>query len=113
MGEEVLAKARELADPSEGRSVDKMGEIAQRLLGPWHRSAALEAMGCLIPQDFHPRYDTQKPKGKIGKQDASVGVCIKAGGWRVDIFDEQLLCATASGGEGRLSKAVLEFFLLV
>ena len=110
--EELLQQARILAGSSEQQQ-EEAEKVARRLLGPWHRPAVLEAMGCLIPQDFHPRYDGVVPKAKIGRPASTMGVCVDAGGWKVDVFEEQLLNSAASGAEARLSKAVLEFFLKI
>ena len=109
---EVLRHAVDLEE-SEGKACSGAQMIAERLLGPLHRPAVLEAMGCLIPRDFHPRYDGKPPRGKVGPEDASIGVCIEAGRWKVDVFEEQMLSSGASCDEGRLSKAVIEFFLMV
>ena len=53
--------------------------LAGRLLGPWHKPAVLEAFGCLIPREFHPRYDGKKPKGKVAADEVQTGVCVDAG----------------------------------
>ena len=110
--EELLRHAQELVR-QEGLNGDEAERVAARLLGPWHRCAVLEAFGCLIPREFHPKYDSRKPKGKICVDDMQVGVCVDAGGWKVDIFEERVLCEVGSGSSGRLSKSVLEFFLIV
>ena len=88
--------------------------ITGRLLGPWHRPAVLEAFGCLIPPDFHPKNDKRRPRAKLAKDEAA-GVYVYASGWKVDIYQEQVLSPESSGAcvGGRLSKDFLEFFLIV
>jgi len=87
-------------------------QVAQRLLGPWHKPAVLEALGCLIPGAFHPRHDGKKPRGKPGRE-PGMAVHLQAGPWKIDAFEEQGLTGSAPGAEGRLLKGVLEFFLIV
>ena len=95
-------------------NTDLVHGITARLLGPWHRPAVLEAFGCLIPRDFNPKYDKRRPRAKLAKDEAA-GVCVDAAGWKVDVFEEQVLSPESSGAcvGGRLSKSFLEFFLIV
>ena len=109
---ELLRHAQEMARVV-GVDVDTVERIAGRLLGPWHKPAVLEAFGCLIPREFHPRYDNKKPKGKVAADEIQSGVIVDAGGWQVDIFEEQVLSGMGGSSTARLSKAVLEFFLIV
>jgi len=86
--------------------------IARRLLGPWHRPAVLEALGVLIPREYHPRFDGKKPRGR-GKREPGMTVQLQAGAWKIDAFEEQNLLGVAPGVEGRLLKGVLDFFVIV
>ena len=82
--------------------------VAERLLGPLHMPAVLEALGCLIPVELHPVHNGKKPgKGQPGREVPEMGVNLMAGTWGISVFEEQMM------GEGRLSKGALEFFLIV
>jgi hypothetical protein len=91
---------------------ERMESVAQRLLGPVHRPAVLEALGVLIPREYHPRFDGKKLRGK-GKREPGMTVQLQAGAWKIDAFEEQNLLGTAAGVEGRLLKGVLDFFVIV
>ena len=83
----VYEKVRQLA-PHRGEAWAQQAEVvAQRLMGPWHKPAVLEALGCFIPREFHPRYDGRKPRCNV-KGSAPSGVHLQAGMWKVDVFEE-------------------------
>ena len=86
--------------------------VAQRLNGPWHRPAVLEALGCLIPRAFHRRQDGKPPPGKAVREPGMM-VHLQAGSWKIDAFEEQALVGLSPGAEARLLKGVMEFFLIV
>jgi len=106
----LLKQTQQLAQKGEA-SQEKAEAVAQRLNGPWHRPAVLEALGCLIPGAFHPRHDGKKPRGKAVRQQG-LTVQLQAGTWKVDAFEEQALTGLAPGAEARLMKGVAEFFLI-
>ena len=62
-----------------------------------------EVLGCLIPPELHPKWDGKAPRGKAGAGVQTTGVVVTAGGWRVDVAEQQDLL------EVRLSKGMLEF----
>ena len=77
--------------------------VAQRLNGPLHRPAVLEALGCLIPRAFHPRQDGKSPPGKAVRE-PGMSVHLQAGSWKIDAFEEQALVGMSPGAEARLLK---------
>jgi exonuclease III len=81
--------------------------VVDRLRGPLHLPAVLEALGCLIPRALHRRLDGVKPRGNARAGAAVVSAALVVGGWKVNVDDER-----AVGEAGRaLSKGSLEFFL--
>ena len=68
----------------------------------------------MIPKEFHPRYDGRKPKAKVcGTLDVKTGVYLNAGSWQVDVGEGQCLVGLGHGLPFRMTKGLLEFFLLV
>ena len=102
----LLKAAREVAAGDEAFQKVCIA-VSARLLGVYHLPAVQEALGCLIPPELDPKQDGKKPKGKQLSADVPSGVTLDAGGWKVDVVEEQALA------ECRLSKGVIEFFLLI
>jgi len=83
--------------------------IEARLCGPLHVAASRQALGCLIPPELSPDLDTmQSRKRQKAAVAAPGGVQMRAGAWRVSVFEEQCFAQGSA-----VSKEVLEFFLTV
>ena len=109
MDDAILEYARNNPD-----LLDRARAVGERLLGEYHLPAVLEALGALIPKEFHPRYDGRKPKAKVcGTLDFKTGVYLNAGFWQVDVGEGQCLVGLGHGLPFRMTKGLLEFFLLV
>ena len=81
--------------------------VAQRLRGELHMPAVRATLGCLIPEELHPRLDKSKARRSKGAGAERVGVHLEADRWRVDVSEEASL-----GVPGRpVAVGVLEFFL--
>ena len=88
--------------------------VGTRLLDEYHRPAVLEALGALIPAELHPRYDGRKPTAKAcGTPGFKTGVTLDAGSWQVDVGEGQCLVGFGHGLPFRMTKGLLELFLLV
>ena len=71
--------------------------------------AVRATLGCLIPEEWHPRLDKVRERRRKGAGAERVGVHLMADRWKVDVSEEASL-----GVPGRpITADVLEFFLKV
>ena len=101
--------AEQAEEISMGDQLEKLAliTVAERLRGELHMPAVREALGCLIPEELHPRLDGKKPRTAKGDAER-VGVTLSAGQWKVDVSAEAALHSGRT-----MSKDILEFFLKV
>ena len=84
--------AEQVEDASEGNDSERKALflVAERLRGELHMPAVREALGCLIPEDLHPRLDGKKTRAAKGNA-LRAGVNLSAGQWKVDVSAEAAL----------------------
>ena len=101
-------------------STDECRKVADRLLQEvpvdvggtrlvaLHVPLVKEALGCLIPEDLHPRLDGRKPKQNAGALAASTALDLKCGSFRMKRCEERDLHEKRP-----LTKGLVEFFVHV